>query len=79
MTSAHTIEFLKRDVVVIGGGGAGSDVVLYYRGGVRDKTADGNGPQDSMVCKKVGPKFTPIGVWNAPLFGDGFEEPPPPP
>jgi fumarate reductase flavoprotein subunit len=23
MTSAHTIEFLKRDVVVIGGGGAG--------------------------------------------------------
>ena len=43
------------------------------RGGVRDKTADGNGPQDSMVCKKVGPKFTPIGVWSTPLFGDGFE------
>lgn len=56
-----------------GAAGEGTDVVLYYRGGVRDKTADGNGPQDSMVCKKVGPKFTPIGVWNAPLFGDGFE------
>jgi hypothetical protein len=26
-----------------------------------------------MVCKKVGPKFTPIGVWSTPLFGDGFE------
>lgn len=56
-----------------GAAGEGTDVVLYYRGGVRDKTADGNGPQDSMVCKKVGPKFHPIGTWNPPLFADGFE------
>ncbi|HWT15707.1 MAG TPA: hypothetical protein VN581_07995 [Patescibacteria group bacterium] len=53
--------------------GEGTDVVLYYRGGVRDKTADGNGPQDSMVCKRVGPKFRPIGIWYSTLFVDGFE------
>ena len=56
-----------------GAAGEGTDVVLYYRGGVRDKTADGNGPQDSMVCKKVAPKFQPIGAWASPLFADGFE------
>ena len=53
--------------------GEGTDVVLYYRGGVRDKTADGNGPQDSMVCKRVGPKFRPIGIWYSTMFVDGFE------
>lgn len=53
--------------------GEGTDVVLYYRGGVRDKTNDGNGPQDSMICKKVGPKFRPIGTWTSVLFENGFE------
>lgn len=57
-----------------GPAGEGTDVVLYYRGGVRDKNAvDPGGPQDSMVCKKVAPKFQPIGAWASPLFADGFE------
>lgn len=51
----------------IGGAGAGSDVVLYYRVGVRDQTG-----VDSMICKSAGPIFTPIGNWNS-LLQDGFE------
>lgn len=50
--------------------GAGADVVLWYRVGVRDQTG-----VDSMVCKKAGPAFAPIGDWSAGFtgFGDGFE------
>ncbi len=51
----------------------GTDVVLYYRVGVRDRNAS-PGPQDSMICKRAGPVFTPIGNWGvAPLFENGFE------
>jgi hypothetical protein len=47
----------------------GTDVVLYYRSGVRDLTG-----VDSMVCKKAGPVIVPIGDWSpAPLFASGFE------
>lgn len=54
----------------IGGGGAGSDVVLYYRVGVRDLTG-----VNSMICKRGGPIFTPIGDWSvsASIFANGFE------
>jgi hypothetical protein len=56
-----------------GAAGAGTDVVMYYRVGVRDRSAN-PGPQDSMICKKAGPVFVPIGDWSvAPLFADGFE------
>ena len=51
----------------IGGGGAGSDVVLYYRSGVRDLTG-----VNSMICKSAGPLFTPIGNWQS-MFANGFE------
>lgn len=59
--------------------GGGTDVVLYYRAGVKDRTNEGAGTQDSMVCKKAGPVFTPIGNWSGvvPLpddvFASGFE------
>jgi hypothetical protein len=58
-----------------GAGGTGADVVLYYRAGARDMSAS-PGPQDSMVCKSVGPVFTPIGNWSnsePALFENGFE------
>ncbi len=59
---------------IAGPDGAGTDVVLYYRGGVRDRTNEGEGTQDSMICKRVGPLFTPIGDWRANLiFEGGFE------
>lgn len=55
-----------------------ADVVLYYTASVRDSTANnwpnpGSGaiPQDSMVCKKVGPLITPVGDW--PIFRDDFQ------
>lgn len=57
---------------------AAQDVVLYYTANVRDSTnnnwpTSGSGavPQDSMVCKKVGPLITPVGDW--PIFRDDFE------
>lgn len=50
-----------------GATGAGTDVVLWYRVGVRDQTA-----VDVMVCKKAGPAFRPVGNWAA-LFANGFE------
>ena len=45
-----------------------------YRAGVRDRTNEGPGTQDSMICKKVGPVFVPVG-WNGAdaLFSNGFE------
>lgn len=57
-----------------------SDVVFWYRASVRD--ANGNNwppgcsgatcePQNSMVCKHVGPTITRIGDW--PIFRDSFE------
>ena len=54
--------------------GHGTDVVLYYRGGVRDRTNEGPGTQDSMECKSVGPAFIPFGNWTpGQMFGNGFE------
>lgn len=57
-----------------------SDVVLYYRGGVRDSAGDfppsAPVPADPMVCKSVGPRMVPVGDWNASsdiLFRSGFE------
>ncbi|MEO8671355.1 MAG: hypothetical protein ABI411_08585 [Tahibacter sp.] len=57
---------------------ADTDVVLYYTASVRDSTNNnwptagaGAIPQDSMVCKKVGPLITPVGDW--PIFRDSFE------
>lgn len=52
--------------------GEGTDVVLYYRVSVRDRTNEGPNTQDSMICKKAGPIFTPIGSWQAD-FENGFE------
>jgi hypothetical protein len=57
---------------------ADSDVVLYYRGGVRDSAGDfpvGNpAPADPMVCKSVGPRLVPVGDWSGDeLFRNGFE------
>ena len=47
----------------------GADVVLWYRVGVRDQTG-----VDSMICKKAGPAFRPVGDWgDGELFSDGFE------
>lgn len=51
----------------IGGGGAGRDVVLYYRAAVRDLTG-----VNSMICKSVGPLFTPLGNWQS-MYANGFE------
>ena len=50
--------------------GAGADVVLWYRVGVRDQTG-----VNSMICKKAGPAFRPVGNWSnsTPLLIDGFE------
>ncbi|HRQ63570.1 MAG TPA: hypothetical protein PKZ76_01670 [Xanthomonadaceae bacterium] len=55
--------------------GTGTNVVLYDRGGVRDRTNEGPGTQDSMICKKVGPVFVPFGNWELEphIFSDGFE------
>ncbi len=53
----------------------GTDVVLYYRVGVRDRTNVGPGTQDSMVCKRAGPILVPTGDWSQSLFNDGFETP----
>jgi hypothetical protein len=70
-----------QDNLVNGGSVAGTDVVFYYRGGVRDATANdwptpsNPIPQDSMVCKSVNPVLTPVGPW--PLT-DGFESADPP-
>ena len=57
---------------------ADTDVVLFYRASVRDSTANnwptagaGAIPQDSMVCKRVGPAITQIGDW--PIFRDDFQ------
>lgn len=51
----------------ISAGGAGTDVVLYYRVAVRDLTG-----VNSMICKSAGPLFTPIGNWTS-MFANGFE------
>ena len=58
-----------------GATGAGADVVLWYRVGVRDVRAGSTTPPaDVMICKKAGPAFTPIGNWGgAALLLDGFE------
>lgn len=59
---------------IAGPGGYGDDVVLYYRGGVRDRTDEGAGTQDSMVCKKVGPVFVPFGDFTpGEVFYGSFE------
>ena len=61
------------------------DVVLYYRASVRDSTANnwalpggGFAPQDSMVCKTVGPTLQMAGTFPVPdgdfrFFKDGVE------
>lgn len=57
-----------------GATGTGTDVVLWYRAGVRDLSGT-----NSMICKSVGPVLTPFGDWGVgPLFVDGFEPPPAP-
>lgn len=56
-----------------GADGEGTDIVMYYRTGVRDRTNEGPGLQDSMVCKRGGPMFTPIGDWLPQLLENGFE------
>lgn len=57
-----------------------TDVVLYYRGGVRDSAGDfpvGNPvPADPMICKSVGPRMVPVGNWagsSEDIFRNGFE------
>ncbi|MCU0756383.1 MAG: hypothetical protein MUE46_14870 [Xanthomonadales bacterium] len=57
-----------------------TDVVLYYRGGVRDSAGDFPAgspvPADPMVCKSVGPRMVPVGDWSAGdenIFRNGFE------
>lgn len=57
---------------------ADTDVVFYYTASVRDTTANNWPPgspnplpQDSMVCKRVGPMITPVGDW--PIFRDDFQ------
>jgi hypothetical protein len=63
-----------------GPAGEGTDVVLYYRVGVRDRTNEGPGTQDSMVCKRAGPVLVPVGDWGgAVLFENGYEPVPPRP
>ena len=64
---------------------ANTDVVMYYRASVRDTTANdtaaaGGGflPQDSMVCKSVGPALQltgnfPVEAGNFLFFRDGME------
>ncbi len=61
------------------------DVVVYYRASVRDTTANnwalpagGFAPQDSMVCKRVGPMMQMTGTFPVPegdfrFFKDGAE------
>jgi hypothetical protein len=53
-----------------GATGAGTDVVLWYRAGVRDLSGT-----NSMVCKSVAPVFVPVGDWTTAegLFANGFE------
>ncbi len=46
-----------------------TDVVMYYRGGVRDVVG-----VDIHLCKVAGPVLTPIGEWGVfDGFSDGFE------
>lgn len=57
-----------------------TDVVMYYRGGVRDSAGDfpvGNPvPADPMICKSVGPRLVPVGDWTGEdVFRNGFEQP----
>lgn len=55
------------------GDGSGTDVVLWYRVGVRDvRIGSTSPPTDVMICKKAGPAFRPIGNWQA-TFQNGFE------
>lgn len=63
-------ENLVNGGVLDGPGGTGSDVVLWYRVGVRDQTG-----VNSMICKSAGPAFRPVGDWSnaGPLLIDGFE------
>lgn len=61
-----------------GAAGEGTDVVLYYRVGVRDRTNVGPNTQDSMVCKRAGPVLVPVGNWGGEvLFENGYEPAPP--
>lgn len=58
----------------------GNDVVMYYRGGVRDSAGDfpvGNPvPADPMICKSAGPRLVPVGDWSGEeLFRNDFEGP----
>lgn len=52
-----------------GAADTGTDVVMYYRSGVRDLTG-----VNSMICKKAGPVIVPIGDWfEAAEFMNDFE------
>lgn len=56
--------------------GYGTDIVFYYRGGLRDRTAERGDPtlQDAMICKKVDLLFAPFGEWSRDaVFKDDFE------
>ncbi|MBN8482198.1 MAG: hypothetical protein J0L88_11480 [Xanthomonadales bacterium] len=61
---------------------ANTNQAIYYRVAVRDTTANDwpvGGPfipQDSMVCKSVGPEWVPFGPWATALdliYADGFD------
>jgi hypothetical protein len=64
---------------------ANTDVVMYYRASVRDSTSNnwalpggGFAPQDSMICKRVGPLLRlignfPIADGDFSVFKDGVE------
>ena len=48
---------------------AGSDLVVWYRGGVEDRVGE-----DILLCKTAGPILAPLGDWaGGTIFGDGFE------
>lgn len=57
---------------LLGPDGTGTDVVLYYRSGVKDTAG-----VDAMICKSAGPVFVPLGDWgngtDDVIFAHGFE------
>jgi hypothetical protein len=73
---------MHKDNIVNSESIANTNQAIYYHASVRDTTANswpngcsGGGclPQDSMVCKKVGPTLVPFGPWADLIFANGFD------
>lgn len=73
---------MHKDNLVNGESITNTNQAIYYHVSVRDTTANSwpngcaNGsclPQDSMVCKRMGPTLYPFGPWADLIFANGFD------